>query len=86
MSRPTREESIYQISIHRNGGYMYASTHPYTTDEKTGKRKYVNPLPLNHERVGKNILDIVSTLFINSHFADRVAKKSALFLTTPSES
>ncbi len=21
---------------------MYASTHPYTTDEKTGKRKYVN--------------------------------------------
>ena len=42
MSRPTREESIYQVSIHRNGGYMYASTHPYTTDEKTGKRKYVN--------------------------------------------
>lgn len=42
MSRPTREESIYQVSIHHNGGYMYASTHPYTTDEKTGKRKYVN--------------------------------------------
>lgn len=41
MSRPTREESIYQVSIHRNGGHMYASTHPYTTDD-SGKRKYVN--------------------------------------------
>lgn len=42
MSRPTKEESIYQVSIHRNGGYKYATTHPYTIDEKTGKRKYVN--------------------------------------------
>lgn len=41
MSRPTREESIYKVSIHKNGGYMYASTHPYTVDEN-GKRQYVN--------------------------------------------
>ena len=41
MSRPTREESIYKVSIHKNGGYMYAATHPYTIDG-SGKRKYVN--------------------------------------------
>lgn len=41
MSRPTKEESIYKVSIHKNGGYMYASTHPYTVDEN-GKRQYVN--------------------------------------------
>lgn len=41
MSRPTKEESIYKISIHKNGGYMYAATYPYTIDEN-GKRKYVN--------------------------------------------
>lgn len=40
MSRPTKEESIYKISIHKNGGYMYAATHLYTVDEN-GNRKYV---------------------------------------------
>lgn len=40
MSRPTKEESVYKVSIHKNGGYMYAATHPYTIDEN-GKRKYV---------------------------------------------
>ena len=40
MSRPTKEESIYKVSIHKNGGYMYAATHPYTVDEN-GNRKYV---------------------------------------------
>ena len=40
MSRPTKEESVYKVSIHKSGGYMYAATHPYTIDEN-GKRKYV---------------------------------------------
>lgn len=40
MSRPTKGESVYKVSIHKNGGYMYAATHPYTIDEN-GKRKYV---------------------------------------------
>lgn len=39
MARPTREDSINRISIHKNGGYMYASTHPYTLTPE-GKRKY----------------------------------------------
>jgi transposase len=39
MARPTREDSINRISIHKNGGYMYASTHPYTVTPE-GKRKY----------------------------------------------
>lgn len=39
MARPTKEDSIYRLSPHRNGSYTYASTHPYTlTDD--GKRKY----------------------------------------------
>lgn len=41
MSRPTKEESIYKVSIHKNGEYMYAATHPYTVDEN-GKRRYVH--------------------------------------------
>lgn len=41
MSRPTKEESIYKVSIHKNGRYQYAATHPYTVDEN-GKRRYVN--------------------------------------------
>ncbi|MDY5823236.1 MAG: hypothetical protein SPJ99_00050 [Candidatus Coprenecus sp.] len=28
------------VSIHKNGGYMYAATHPYTVDDN-GNRKYV---------------------------------------------
>lgn len=39
MARPTKEDSIYRMSPHKNGDYMYASTHPYTlTDD--GRRKY----------------------------------------------
>ena len=39
MARPTKADSIYRIALHKNGGYMYATTHPYTiTDD--GKRKY----------------------------------------------
>jgi len=39
MARPTKADSIYKIALHKNGGYMYATTHPYTlTDD--GKRKY----------------------------------------------
>jgi len=39
MARPTKADSIYRIAIHKNGGYMYATTHPYKlTDD--GKRKY----------------------------------------------
>lgn len=39
MARPAKEDSIYRLSPHRNGSYMYASTHPYTLTED-GKRKY----------------------------------------------
>jgi hypothetical protein len=39
MSRPTKEDSIYKVAIHKNAGYMYASTHPYTVTPE-GKRKY----------------------------------------------
>ena len=39
MARPTREDSIYRVALHKNGGYMYATTHPYTMTAD-GKRKY----------------------------------------------
>lgn len=39
MSRPTKKESIYTVSIHHNGGHDYAATHPYVLAED-GKRKY----------------------------------------------
>lgn len=39
MARPTKEDSIYKVAIHKNAGYMYASTHPYTLTAE-GKRKY----------------------------------------------
>lgn len=39
MARPAKEDSIYRLSPHKNGSYMYASTHPYTLTED-GKRKY----------------------------------------------
>ena len=39
MARKPREESIYRISVHTIGAYRYASTHPFTLDEK-GNRKY----------------------------------------------
>ncbi len=39
MARPTKEDSIYRVSLHKNGGYIYATTHPYTMTED-GKRKY----------------------------------------------
>jgi hypothetical protein len=41
MARPVSECSIYRVSIHKNGGYMYASTHPFTISPD-GKRKYSN--------------------------------------------
>ena len=39
MARTSRPDSVFRISIHRNGGHTYAATHPYTID-KDGKRKY----------------------------------------------
>ena len=39
MARKSQPDSIYRVSIHRNGGHTYAATHPYTID-KEGKRKY----------------------------------------------
>ena len=39
MARTTKPDSIYRVSVHRNGGHMYAATHPYTL-EASGKRKY----------------------------------------------
>ncbi len=39
MARPAKTDSIYRIAIHKNGGYMYATTHPYKVTEG-GKRKY----------------------------------------------
>lgn len=40
MARPTKEDSVHRVAIHKNGGYMYATTHPYTMTED-GKRKYL---------------------------------------------
>ena len=39
MARPAREDSIYRVAIHKNGGYRYASTNQYTLSVD-GKRKY----------------------------------------------
>ena len=39
MARLTKADSIYRMSLHKNGGYMYATTHPYTVTED-GKKKY----------------------------------------------
>ena len=39
MARPTKADSIYRVALHKNGGYMYATTHPYTITND-GKRKY----------------------------------------------
>ena len=39
MARPTKADSIYLVALHKNGGYMYATTHPYTITND-GKRKY----------------------------------------------
>lgn len=39
MARTSRPDSIYRVSLHRNGGHLYAATHPYTLDAR-GKRKY----------------------------------------------
>ena len=30
MARLTKADSVYRMSLHKNGGYMYATTHPYT--------------------------------------------------------
>ena len=37
MSRPKIEGTNYKVTIHKNGGYRYASTQPLLTDPKTGK-------------------------------------------------
>ena len=39
MARLTKADSVYRMSLHKNGGYMYATTHPYTVTGD-GKRKY----------------------------------------------
>lgn len=39
MARLTKADSVYRMSLHKNGGYMYAATHPYTVTGD-GKRKY----------------------------------------------
>lgn len=42
MARPTKEDSIYRVSIHRNGGHNYATTHEYDIVEGKRKYRYVN--------------------------------------------
>ena len=39
MARTSRADSIYKVSVHRNGGHTYAATHPYTLDTN-GRRRY----------------------------------------------
>ena len=39
MARLAKADSVYRMSLHKNGGYMYATTHPYTVTGD-GKRKY----------------------------------------------
>jgi transposase len=67
MARPTREESIYRISIHKNGGYMYASTHPYTVTPE-GKRKYSI---LHWGTVDKNLKFIPGPRYIYASHEER---------------
>ena len=37
--RPVKSDTIYKMSIHRNGGHLYASTQPFTVGED-GKKRY----------------------------------------------
>lgn len=37
MARPRIEGTNYKVSIHKNGGYMYASTQPLLVDKETGR-------------------------------------------------
>lgn len=37
MSRPRKEGTNYKVTIHKNGGYMYASTQHLLVDKATGK-------------------------------------------------
>lgn len=39
MARKTNPDSIYRLSVHRNGGHLYAATHPFVLDA-AGRRKY----------------------------------------------
>ena len=42
MARLTKADSVYRMSLHKNGGYMYATTHPYTvTGDGTNKAKTI---------------------------------------------
>ena len=67
MARPTREDSIYRISIHMNGGYMYASTHPYTVTPD-GKRKYSI---LHWGTVDRNLKFVPGTRYIYASLEER---------------
>lgn len=37
--RPSKANSIYKVSVHKNNGRQYAATHPFTVGED-GKRRY----------------------------------------------
>lgn len=39
--RPVKSDTIYKMSIHRNGGHLYASTQPFTVGED-GKKRYTH--------------------------------------------
>ncbi len=39
MARISHPDSVFRVSIHKNGGHSYAATHPFTIDNN-GKRKY----------------------------------------------
>ena len=39
MARKSNPDSVYRLSVHRNGGHLYAATHPFLLDEN-GRRKY----------------------------------------------
>lgn len=39
MARTAKPDSIYRVSLHRNGVYRYAATHPFTVDAD-GRRRY----------------------------------------------
>ena len=39
MARISRPDSVFRVSIHKNGGHSYAATHPFTVDQN-GNRKY----------------------------------------------
>jgi len=67
MARPIKEESIHRITIYKNRGYRYATTHPYTVTPEE-KREYKI---LNWGSVDKNLKFIPDLCYIYASHEER---------------